>query len=130
MAENDKKVPLTETEVQVTEVAATRSRGLSHKAMDFVRRWTHGKEEQKEFEKWPVSHPYAYTIGDVVQAEAPDVKSGKVTQLWFAHPDVAHNNAKKRKVRKVFISFKIKRVSDIDNVAEKVIYRFIQYTIY
>jgi len=106
-----------------------------------------GGEKPAQYDKWPGDHPYAYTIGDVEVREAPDLKTGKMEQLIFSMtewpkpslklPEINLNgktekkedgkdkkkDKKKKKeplpVRKVFASFKVKRVSDIDNVEEQ-----------
>lgn len=100
----------------------TRSRGLSQKVASAARRLSLKKKPMaKHFEPWDKSHPYSYTIGDIVEESGCfDLKTGKTDmKLFFAHPDVSHKKKDKRKIRKVFVSFKIKRVSEIDNVEEK-----------
>ena len=98
----------------------TRQRGFSEKARNLVRRLSHKKESTaKKIKKWSLDKPHAYVIGDVVYKEVTDLRSNEKVKLWFAHPDVNQKKKEKRKVRKVFISFKIKRISDVDNVAEK-----------
>ncbi|ETO30625.1 hypothetical protein RFI_06496 [Reticulomyxa filosa] len=85
----------------------------------------------KEFTKWPSNHPYSYTVGDVVKEKALDLRTGQMTDLWFAHPDVYAEDPKKRKTRKTKFFYKKKKKrnnkvwifvfqhSDIDNVMEQ-----------
>ena len=114
-------------------------------------------KNKQEYPKWPADHPYAYTIGDVEIREAPDLKTGKMVPLIFGlsewpkpslrlpevnlpragdknkdkDKDKKKDKKKKKKeakpVRKIFVSFKVKRVSDIDNVEEQFRIKFHLY---
>eukprot|EP01083_Nonionella_stella_P108190 314369_1 len=107
--------------------------------------------------KWPPDHPYAYTIGDVEYREVNDHKDGQTKKMLFAlntwpetekkkeqlDPSKAAKQSDKKgkkdgkkdkkkekekpPIRKVFVSFKVKRVSDIDNVEEQFRVKFHLY---
>ena len=98
----------------------TRKRGIS----GALARLTSTERPKKEYENWPSSHPYSYTIGEVELRKAYDFKTKQEDMLWFAPESVYSTDRKKRTVRKIFISFKIKRISDVDNVKEQVKFIF------
>lgn len=66
---------------------------------------------QELMETWK---EYSYTVGDDIEKkQTKDAKKGKDCELWFVEKGP-------KKLKKVFVSFKVKRVSDIDNVKEQV----------